>query len=215
MWQHCYNILYQRRGGTEKMHQGLNSQIGIPHRNPRSMLEEGVRELNVVVQLSNESSHRDASHGCQQEDKSKLFPVCNQEASMSQTERIWLFPCLDVPWNIKNGGTHRDQAFPKRYVPEGTTMSARDEFETLWNFLHLVFIQFPHIFFKNLLEKWKPLADKKSQTTSQRARTRSIKRQQIRAKLRRAYCVVYKNSGIEITSSSTDMTSWYTSEYWF
>lgn len=40
------------------MHQGLNSQIGIPHRNSRSMLEECVRELNVVVQLSNESSHR-------------------------------------------------------------------------------------------------------------------------------------------------------------
>lgn len=60
---------------------------------------------------------------------------------------------------------------------------------------------------KSLLEKWKPLADKKSQTTSQRDRTSSIKRRQIRAKLRRAYSLVYKNSGVEITSSSTDMTS--------
>lgn len=44
----------------------------------------------------------DASHGCQQEDKSKLFPVCNQEVSMSQSDahalseygcsHAWMFP---------------------------------------------------------------------------------------------------------------------------
>lgn len=87
----------------------------------------------------------------------------------------------------------------------------------VWNAMEIfcfLFLYNVHTFKKKLLEKWKPLADKKSQTTSQRDRTCSIKWQQIRAKLRRAYCLVYKNSGVEITSSATDMTSWYTSEYW-
>lgn len=76
----------------------------------------------------------DASRGCQREDKSKLFPVCNQEVSMSETDayvlsqygcsHAWMFPGTLKTEKKTPKGTHRDQAFPKRYVPEGTTMSA-------------------------------------------------------------------------------------------
>lgn len=75
----------------------------------------------------------DASHGCQQEDKSKLFPVCNQEVSMSQSDahalsengcsHAWMFP-----GTLKTEGSGIPK---KRYVPEGTTTSARADFETL------------------------------------------------------------------------------------
>lgn len=122
----------------------------------------------------------------------------------------WMFPGT-LKTGERIGIRHSQRDMCRREQPCQHVMSLK-RFEI---FCILFLYNFHTFFLKNLLEKWKPLADKKSQTTSQRARTRSIKRQQIRAKLRRAYCVVYKNSGIEITSSSTDMTSWYTSEYWF
>lgn len=161
----------------------------------------------------------DASHGCQQKDKSKLFPACNQEASMSQTNahalvygcsHAWMFPRTFK--TEEHTGIRHSQ---REYLPKGTTTSARAEFKTLGNFFASCFYTMSsQKKKKKLLEKWKPLSDKKSQTTSQIDFTCSIKRQQKRAKLRRAYCLVYKNSGVEITSSLTDVTSWYTSQYY-
>lgn len=72
----------------------------------------------------------DASHGSQQKDKSKLFPVCDQQASMSQTDahalkvygcsHAWMFPGTFKP-EKRTGIRH----FQIEYVPEGTTTSAR------------------------------------------------------------------------------------------
>lgn len=210
IWQHCYNM---RRAGLEKMHQGLNSQTGKPHHNPTSMLKQCVRELSAGVQLWNANFLRDGWF------QSRLSAGRKKKTSLCVTRKCpwaklseygcshaWMFPGT-LKTEERTGIRHsRRDMCHRREQPRQHALSLK-RFEI---FCFLFFIQCPHIFFfffKNLLEKWKPLADKKSQTTSQRHRTDSIKWWQIRAKLRRAYCLVYKNSGIEITSSSTDMTS--------
>lgn len=81
----------------------------------------------------------EASHGCQQEDKRKLFPLCKKEASMSQSEpyvlseygcsHAWMFP-----GTLKTGNNKRNaqgSGIPKEICARGNNHVSARKFETL------------------------------------------------------------------------------------
>lgn len=91
--------------------------------------------------------------------------------------------------------------FPKRSVPEGTTTSAHESFVNFFSFCLIVFVHCPHLL-QNVRKLEATARQIKSETTGQRDRmcVRGLTKMATPT-----YSLFYKNSGIEITSSSPNI----------